>query len=364
MPCCRELSRDATGDKLTVIVDKMDSAKNKIPYFARNPKDVDEPLKRTLTSKVVGVIIHGRPDAQYFFSAGQHLSGDANLNLECLRRALVHYCKGEKLRRKLYLQFDNASDNKNKSVMGFLAWMVLKGYIDEAELAMMMPGHTHEGAQYLAPDAASHRCRHLTYTRACQCSSAVSRRRRCLTYMRACVRPDIDAAFRVIAEHFYQLGMILSVEDFLDQLSAAWSGGKHRENTVVETVDVVHDYKEWFENVVYDAVEPTLVRADTNAQVKGITSARYFVIRKRADGAICFWYKPQPAHPWLYPTKKNADGEPMYSLKEGERCYDIPCPDGIEIFHKRFKDGPEGLPKFAEFPEGLLDVSHPLAHTC
>ena len=70
---------------------------------------------------------------------------DASLNLECLRRALVHYCKTEPLRRKLYLQFDNASDNKNSFVIGFLGWMVAKGYIDEAELAMMMVGHTHEG---------------------------------------------------------------------------------------------------------------------------------------------------------------------------------------------------------------------------
>lgn len=74
MPWCREISRDPTGEKLTVIIDKMDSAKNKIPYFARNPKDIDEPLKRTLTSKVIGVIIHGRPDHQYFYSAGQHES--------------------------------------------------------------------------------------------------------------------------------------------------------------------------------------------------------------------------------------------------------------------------------------------------
>jgi len=308
----RNISRDATGDKLTVIIDKMDSAKNKIPYFARNPKDVDEPLKRTLTSKVVGVIIHGRPDAQYFNAAGHHQSVDSNLNLECLRRALVHYCKSAPLRRKLYVQFDNASDNKNKNCMGFLAWMVLMGYIEEAELSMMMPGHTHE---------------------------------------------DIDAAFRVIAEHFYQLGMILTVDDFMAQLRAAWSGGKHDENSIVEPVDVVFDYKAWFDGAVYDVGEPTLVRADTHAQVKGITSARYFLIRKRADGNVCFWYKPQPAHPWLYPTKKDASGEPMYTVKDGERCYDIPCPDGIEIFHREFARGPsEAAPKHAMFPEGLLDV--------
>ena len=175
-------------------------------------------------------------------------------------------------------------------------------------------------------------------------------------------RADIDAAFRVIAEHFYQLGMILTVDDFMAQLRAAWSGGKHDKNSIVEPVDVVFDYKAWFDGAVYDVVEPTLVRADTHAQVKGITSARYFLIRKRADGNVCFWYKPQPAHPWLYPTKKDASGEPMYTVKDGERCYDIPCPDGIEIFHREFARGPsEAAPKHAMFPEGLLDVGRSLA---
>ena len=78
----------------------------------------------------------------------------------------------------------------------------------------------------------------------------------------------------MIAEHFYQLGMILTVDDFMAQLRAAWSGGKHDENSIVEPVDVVFDYKAWFDGAVYDVGEPTLVRADTHAQVKGITSAR------------------------------------------------------------------------------------------
>ena len=80
--------------------------------------------------------------------------------------------------------------------------------------------------------------------------------------------------------------------------------------------------------------------------MSGITTARYFYIRKRADGVVCFWYKPQAAHPWLYPSKKDENGEPMYSIKDGERCYDIPCPDGIEIFHADYsKSGPDGTPK-------------------
>jgi hypothetical protein len=269
----------------------------------------------------------------------------------------------------LYVQFDNASDNKNKSVLGFLAWMVLKGYIDEAELAMMMPGHTHEGGfacTSLCPACAYDAAPHLSIAspqRAATGRRQGDDRAAPPSHLFVCTRTDIDAAFRVIAEHFYQLGMILNVDDFIAQLRASWEGGKHGDNTVVDTVDVVFDYKLWFDEVVYDAQEPTLVRADTHAQVKGITSARYFLIRKRSDGVVCFWYKPQPAHPWLYPTKKDEMGEPMYTVKDNERCYDIPCPDGIEIFHKEFKGGPaEAAPKHAKFPEGLLDVSRPLTH--
>jgi hypothetical protein len=80
----------------------------------------------------------------------------------------------------------------------------------------------------------------------------------------------------------------------------------------------------------------------------GITTARYFLIRKRPDGVVAFWYKPQVAHAWLYPSKKGATGEPEFTNVNGERHYDIVCEDGIEIFHSA--TGPSGAPPLAEFP--------------
>ena len=38
---------------------------------------------------IVGVIIHGNPDRRYFFAVYPHLAGDSNLNLECIRLALL-----------------------------------------------------------------------------------------------------------------------------------------------------------------------------------------------------------------------------------------------------------------------------------
>jgi hypothetical protein len=50
------------GSKLTMIIDKMDSAKNTIPYFTRPPKygGIDDDIKNAFTSHIVGVIVHHR----------------------------------------------------------------------------------------------------------------------------------------------------------------------------------------------------------------------------------------------------------------------------------------------------------------
>ena len=38
------------------------------------------------------------------------------------------------------LQLDNASDNKSRWILGFFGWMLLKGWVKEIFLSMMMPG--------------------------------------------------------------------------------------------------------------------------------------------------------------------------------------------------------------------------------
>jgi len=110
-------ARSPVAIKLTLIIDKMDSAKNHVPWFSngRKPKDIDELLKDTLKLHVTGVIIHGKPDARYLFYTLPFMPGNANLNLECIRRALVHHLAGLTFRPKLYIQFDNASDNKTEN---------------------------------------------------------------------------------------------------------------------------------------------------------------------------------------------------------------------------------------------------------
>eukprot|EP00965_Chrysotila_dentata_P079724 2629730-Pleurochrysis_carterae.AAC.1 len=39
---------------------------------------------------------------------------------------------------------DNTADNKNRWVLGFFAWAINKGWVEEVYASMMMVGHTHE----------------------------------------------------------------------------------------------------------------------------------------------------------------------------------------------------------------------------
>ena len=93
---------------------------------------------------IVGVIIHGNPDRRYFFVVYPHLAGDSNLNLECIRLALVQFCKETGFRPNLYVMVDNASDNKSRYTLGTLSWLVAQMYLNQVEVVMLPVGHTHE----------------------------------------------------------------------------------------------------------------------------------------------------------------------------------------------------------------------------
>lgn len=129
----RAQARSEYALKMTLIIDKMDSAKNHVPWFSngRAPKDVEPLMRDTLKMHVTGVIIHGKPDKRFIFWSLPWMAPNANLNIECLRRALVHHLSSLPMKPKLYLQFDNASDNKCFAVLALCAWLVHKGYVSQ-----------------------------------------------------------------------------------------------------------------------------------------------------------------------------------------------------------------------------------------
>ena len=176
--------------------------------------------------------------------ASPNLTGDSNLNMECIRLALVQYSKDfPGLPPNLYVQFDSASDNKSRFTMGSLAWLVENNYFHQVESVMLPVGHTHE---------------------------------------------DIDQAFRVISEALDRVGFVETLEKYMNVIRHAWAG----ETQHVELLPVVHDFISWQKGYVWET--DFKAKEDVNT-LKFITTARYFKIRRReTDGVVCLWYLRAP----------------------------------------------------------------------
>ncbi len=73
-----------------MILDKWDSAKTTVPYFARSPGAWwSTSKKEVLEQHVLGVLVHDVPNRNYFFTVNPTVRGDANLNIEGIRRVLL-----------------------------------------------------------------------------------------------------------------------------------------------------------------------------------------------------------------------------------------------------------------------------------
>jgi hypothetical protein len=72
---------------------------------------------------LTGCLVHGYGSFAYFDFL--QFSHDTNLTLTCILLALVEISKIGKLPKRLLIQMDNCvRENKNKYVLGFLAYLV------------------------------------------------------------------------------------------------------------------------------------------------------------------------------------------------------------------------------------------------
>ena len=295
----------------------MDSAKNWVPYFAtgRKPKDIDTLLGNVLQLHVCGVIIHGRPNGKYLFWALPNLKGNANLNLETIRRALNHYLRNATFRPKLHIQFDGASDNLNLTFLAWAEWLcskvhsvtspqTLKGRISKADLVMLPLGHTHD---------------------------------------------DIDAFWRFVADAHRARGVIRTIDEFESAARTCL-----QEEVYVEQISWVYDYQEWFKPHLNASMKGIRsVQTETQARQGDNTDkgVRYFTMTPReVDGRPAMWYKKGPSHADLYPSKK--DPATRMPLRDPDTGSISTCSEGIEILSST----PTGSPPVQPFSPDRMDV--------
>ena len=142
----RECGRDPLTDSVSIILDKWDSAKCTVPYFARKPAAWWNGVsKNVLAQHVLGVMVHANPKNKvYLFTFNDSVPSGANNNIEGIRRTLCAEFAGRPLPRTLYIQSDNASDNKCWTVLLFLGMLVYHNYTADVYFSFLLVGHTHE----------------------------------------------------------------------------------------------------------------------------------------------------------------------------------------------------------------------------
>ena len=142
----REDGRDLLSDSVSIILDKWDSAKCTVPFFARKPAAWWNGVsKNVLAQHVLGVMVHATPKNKvYMYTFNDSVASGANNNIEGIRRTLCAEFSNKPMPRTLYIQADNASDNKCWTVLLFLAMLVYHDYTVNVYFSFLLVGHTHE----------------------------------------------------------------------------------------------------------------------------------------------------------------------------------------------------------------------------
>ena len=122
--------------------------KTKIPYFDRPDKCIAS--EQGLKTKLFAAIVHGF--GVYLFWCTALIQTGSNLTIEVLRRTL-NKIEAEQgfLPPILHLQLDNASDNKSKQFLAFIAYLVENRVFNVVKLSYLIVAHTHADVdQYLS----------------------------------------------------------------------------------------------------------------------------------------------------------------------------------------------------------------------
>ena len=135
------------SDILSIIMDAMDQAKCDMLHYQRETKKTETDLK--LRNKLIGAMVHGIGTFVYVVPAPTATGGSTSIEVlwRTLLKVQLHRINAgfsRPLPPTLYLQFDNASDNKCKAMLAFCAALVEMGCFEKIKINFLIVGHTHE----------------------------------------------------------------------------------------------------------------------------------------------------------------------------------------------------------------------------
>jgi hypothetical protein len=126
---------------MSIIIGSMDQRKTCIPYYLNPPKCLGSDY--SIKNRVFGAIVHSF--GTYVYWCTPQMQHNTNLMIEVLRRTLLKYQEAQGyLPPVLYLQMENASDNKSKLFFAFLALLIEKNIFRKIKVSYLVVGHTHK----------------------------------------------------------------------------------------------------------------------------------------------------------------------------------------------------------------------------
>ena len=289
-----EDGKDPTKSVLSMIIDKWDSAKTSVPYFARSMTWWQTVKHDILEQHVVGVLVHGVPNHSFLYTINNTIGGGANLNVEAIRRTLVHLHSSTPMPRKFVINADNASDNKCWTLLLFLAMLVYHRYTDDVILSFLLVGHTHE---------------------------------------------DIDQLFSVLSRYLKKLTRVMGPREFQAELRAAMQDSV--QSSTIELVQAVLDWDRWLRPLLIKPAPTGIQHADLSGKTRKEKAAEVesgavagdnevriphqFWLHRRADGTVVLHYKEYAQHAVFLPKVRGSD--PAQTDPEGIVLFGSPPPD-------------------------------------
>ena len=133
------------GECACVIFDGCELAKSTVPLLKREMKSTEGvPLNTRFVMRLIGVKLHHGGETKHFGYVVPPWVGGGGANAVCeiLVRLIDEF--GDKRPSALFIQVDNCSENKCKTLFAFCDWLVATGIFDSIQINYLVVGHTHE----------------------------------------------------------------------------------------------------------------------------------------------------------------------------------------------------------------------------
>lgn len=141
----RELSHREPLKYACIILDGMELRKSTLPHMKRESKATDSVLMNTrFVQRLIGAKLHHNGETKHFGFVIPPWVGGGSANAICEVIMRIIDAMGDSRPPTLFIQVDNCSENKCKTVLALAHMLISQGILHNVQFNYLVVGHTHE----------------------------------------------------------------------------------------------------------------------------------------------------------------------------------------------------------------------------